>query len=76
MAHIEKGEERATMIGQGRETLEDDAFDALAEIAALSVDGGPVALGDLRELVRHQPWSVAASSHHLESRDVISARGR
>ncbi len=76
IARIEKGKEGATMIGQGCETLEDDAFDALAELAALSVHARPVMLGDLREPVGDQLWPVVAFPHRLECKDVISARGR
>jgi hypothetical protein len=63
IACVEKGDERATMIGHGSKALEDDVFEALAEFAAVSVHRWPVARGDLHELVGRQPWSVAAFPH-------------
>jgi hypothetical protein len=39
------------VIGQGGQTLQDDIVDSCAELAALGVHAGAVALGDIRELI-------------------------
>jgi hypothetical protein len=63
------------MIGPRCETLEDDAFDVRAKLAAPSVHRCSIALRDCRELVGDQLWSVAAFLHRLECK-TYSTPGR